>query len=779
MAMKPNWLTRNRLILFLLLFMCGLLLYTPQTPQACGPSFNEAIFTFTVHPDFPLDHYAAGDLGVLPPTYARSYLFVAYRYLAGVGFDTEEQKQMGSLWRHRLRIDDTNENNKNTPLLMWVAARKKITNAEPPQTIGVYKDLQNGDFYDYTNCTKETFLTAIKTLDERVAKYGANSPQVKEWLDAQDKVFANCSGDAPVIPPSAPATAPAWLRADRDYQIAAANFYAAKFDDAEKLFSSIATDKTSPYRSLAPFLAARSLVRKATLKTEEGKSDAATLQQAENRLKAVLSDTSQSAIHPSARRVLNFVNIKLHPEAQLHQLALAVMKKGSDKTIWQDAYDYTALMSKFVTDDPDDFTEEHKKFEKLPTVGREDDITDWLLVYQVMDKPAFTYSLQKWAKNGSLPWLLAAISKADAQSPRLADLIAAAAKVPATSPGFATAMYHALRLMIDSGKKDEARQMLDALTTGNKLPGSAVNQFFTLRLKLAQNLDEFLKYAQRKPVALSYNDDGFEIPSDLQSEENPTIKEFGKGRVAFDVDAAAAISLRMPLSMLKEAATNRALPAYLRRNVAQAAFVRAVVLDDEAIGKDAATLLQSLMPELKTALNDYLTAATGNDKKLAGLYMILKYPGLEPYIDVGVGRLTPAADIDDFRDNWWCARYLSAGAKLDNNSNEDKQAQSVDNLYPSPDFLTAAQKATAQKELARLQALGDAPNYLCAQAVRFATLKGEDPRLPEMLHLAVKATRYGCTNEQTGKFSKQAYDVLHQKYPKSEWAAKTKYWFKG
>src|SRR5690349_17264777 len=157
MAMKSTLLTKNRFILFLLLFMFGLLLYMPQTQQACGPSFNEAIFTFTVHPDFPLDRYAAGDLGVLQPTYARSYLLVAYRYLAGVGFDTEEQKQMVSLWRHRLRLDDATENNKNTPLLMWVAARKKITNAEPPQTIGVYKDLQNGDFYDYTNCTKETF----------------------------------------------------------------------------------------------------------------------------------------------------------------------------------------------------------------------------------------------------------------------------------------------------------------------------------------------------------------------------------------------------------------------------------------------------------------------------------------------------------------------------------------------------------------------------------------------------------------------------------------------
>ncbi len=764
----------------ILLFMFALLLYMPQPQQACGPSSNEAIFSYTVHPDLPLERFAAGDLGVLQPTYARSYLFVAYRYLAGVGLEAEEQKQMASLWQHRLRTEPQEPGN-NTPLLMWVAARKKITNAEPPQNIEIYKDLQNGDFYSYANCTKDTFQTAIKTLEERVSKYGATSPQVKEWLDAQDKVFINCSGDTPIIPPAASANAPAWLRADRDYQIAAANFYAAKFDDAEKLFTAIAADKASPWRTLAPFLSARSLVRKATLTVEEGKTDTATLRQAETRLKAVLNDNTQSGIHPSAKRILNFVNLKLQPEAQLHELALAVMQKNSGKTIWQDTYDYTTLMSRYVTDDLDDFSDEKKKFEKLPTIGRNDDVTDWLLVYQVMDKAAFNYSLQKWAKTASLPWLLAAISKADAQSPRLADLVTAAAKVPATSPAYATAIYHTLRLTIATGKKDEARRLLDSLLSTNKLPASTVNQFLALRMKVAQNLDEFLKYAQRKPAALSYNDDGFELPSDLQSEENATLKEFAKGRVAFDIDAAAAINLRMPLSVLKDAAATRTLPAYLRRNLAQAAFVRAVVLDDEAIGKEAATILQSLAPELKDNLTAYQTAASGNDKKLAGLYLILKVPGLETYVDSGVGRLTTLAEIDNYRDNWWCARYLTAEAKLNNTLSEDRQNQSAASevAYPYPDFLTEAQKATAKKELTQLQGLGDAPNYLCAQTVRFATVKGTDPRLPEMLHLAVRATRYGCTNEQTGKFSKQAYDVLHQKYPKNEWAAKTKYWFKG
>jgi hypothetical protein len=51
----------------------------------CGPFVERAIFTYTVHPDLPLTGYAQGQLGILQPTYARSYLYVAYRYLIGIG----------------------------------------------------------------------------------------------------------------------------------------------------------------------------------------------------------------------------------------------------------------------------------------------------------------------------------------------------------------------------------------------------------------------------------------------------------------------------------------------------------------------------------------------------------------------------------------------------------------------------------------------------------------------------------------------------------------------
>ncbi len=761
---KKSSLRKWQAIIIILLMA---LIYIPRGTKACGPFFEQAFFTFTVHPDFPMTRYAAGELGVLQPSYARSYLTVAYRYIAGIGYDKEEQNALAAVWEERLKpyweSSDTEDWTK-----AWLDARKKVVPAGEPPIIDVNRSIEAKDFYgSYVNCNRDAFKTAAETLNRMIEKYGATRSEVKEWVEAQDEVFKDCS-DGKSIPAPAPAFASALVKANRAYQIATANFYAGNFDEAQRLFTDISKDSSSPWRQVAPYLVARTLIRKGTLVPEQGKVDAASLTQAEAQLKKILSDSTLVSLHDSTNGLLRYVRLRLQPEQHLHELAQAMMRRNSARTLKQDLMDYTLLIDRYVKDEG----EEDRKFANLSSVGRSDDITDWVLTYQIKDKNALEYSIKKWEQSAQPQWLVAAISKVDAKHPKAASLIEAAAKVKPGTPAFVTVAFHSLRLMIESNRKDEARAALTRLlaTSGAQLQPSARNLFMQLATRTARSLDEFLKYAQRIPAGISADEDGRELPSS-PDEQDKARQQLGK-QVLFDTDVTQAINEAMPLAVLKVAATSQTLAPHLRRFVALAAWTKAVLLDDEATAREITPVLSEFVPELKQSLDAYLAATTPAERKFAAVYFLLKFPGTRPVVDAGLGRQTEIGKLDDFRDNWWCAPGIGRESPAEaSSSNQVKET-----VYP--DFLTAVEQAKAKQELDKLKALGPAPNFLSAQAVAWANAKPTDPRAPEALHLAVRSTRYGCKDEKTGDFSKLAFDTLHRKYPRSDWAAKTKYWYR-
>src|SRR5262245_27147246 len=199
----------------------ALLLWLPPRTRACGPYFEEAIFTRPDRPDNPLAHFAQGKLGVVQPGYARSYLVVAYRYFVGVPLGAIEQQGAAALWDERLnRTESTDDGGPR----QWAEARKRVPAAPPaPEIKTVFRSVDQKDNYsEYLNCTRDSFTTAAASLTRRIDKFGPDSPEVKDWIQAQDAVYSNCSG-----PGSTPALAksgfPAIIQADRAYQIAAAN----------------------------------------------------------------------------------------------------------------------------------------------------------------------------------------------------------------------------------------------------------------------------------------------------------------------------------------------------------------------------------------------------------------------------------------------------------------------------------------------------------------------------------------------------------------------------
>src|SRR5207245_7643148 len=125
----------------------SVVLYRPEPLVSCGPFFARAVFTYSVHPDFPLERFAAGDLGVLQPTYARSYLAVAYRYLIGTGFDAAEQKALVALWRDRL-VSTVESNTEEWPQV-WLEARGKVPGIAAVARLNVFRAC--GQYSNYVN----------------------------------------------------------------------------------------------------------------------------------------------------------------------------------------------------------------------------------------------------------------------------------------------------------------------------------------------------------------------------------------------------------------------------------------------------------------------------------------------------------------------------------------------------------------------------------------------------------------------------------------------------
>jgi hypothetical protein len=718
------------------------------------------MFVYSKHPDFPLERFARGQLGVLETSYARSYLVAAYRNMLNEKLSDEEVAGLKSLWEERLGITYPSEDD---GVAQWKEARAKVAGPGPNLEISPYRNREKPHEYEtFLNCQADAFANAQATLNERIKRFGADSPNVREWLKGQDVVFSNC-GNGANIPDAASADADALIRSDRAYQIAAANFYATRFDEAAKQFDTIARDNSSPWHDTAGYLAARAILRKGSLvdKEEDGRP---ALAEAETRLQAIINDKSLQRSHPAATRLLNLTRLRLRPEEKLHELSAAILKKGSKPDFKQAVWDYTRLLDKFAGDD------DEVKFESIPASVRGDDLTDWVISFQSDAADAAGHSFERWQQTKSLPWLLAALTKAKGNDGNSSSLIEAAARIEHSSSAFPSLVFHTIRLLMESNRAAEARTLLDRTLANDRksLTTSAVNLLLGQRMMLSRTLEEFLRDAQREPAGFSANEDGREIP-----EDDKAAAETAQGsKLFFDWDAAIVFNKLMPVATFGQAAQSQTLAPNLRRDVMQAAFMRAALLDDHATASLLATALATQIPESKELVGAYQRATTPDARRFAAAFLALRFPGLRPYVTVGLNRTTALSEIDSFRDNWWCAESPATYVVDDNGNPAQKET-----ITP-PQFLKSAQ-STAARELSTLTALGTAPNYLCQIAINWGTKNPKDARVPEALHLAVKSTRYGCTDKATGRWSKAAFDLLHRRYPNSSWAKETKYWFNG
>lgn len=885
-----------------LLALIAILLQAQSATNACGgPSILQPVFVSATSPDLPFDQFAAGNIGILKPTFGRKTLLIAYRYLNGGSFSADEQKELISALSGSAPEDDGNKALKD-----WIDLRKQISpDEELPE---VYRE-RNTPFsgYDYfPNCASNAFEVATATLKDRIASNGADDPQVREWIRGQDQVFENCSGGAPTIPTELGAGVPAWLRQDRDYQIAAALFYSLQFDQALARFERIADDSESNWQATAEYLIARTLVRQASLSRDEP-AKASLYLRAENQLSKLIAGSNQ--FRAASRKLLGLVKYRTQPQARVTELAEVVTRDGASLDLRQDVIDYVWLLDKFegeilkqeherqealrrkqngedvqrmqdrfenrrpenddeITvsfmpkfadgnpnfenvislqvkfDTPEaeifhmlegrlnrSLTDQEKKevservksdleyrkwrisynrqlvsvtntyegcyycddlklhLSQLPEFLVTNDLSDWIFTMQLEGADTYDHALTKWRDTESPAWLVAALTKADANSSDLARIMRAGERMTADSPAFPTIAFNLVRLNLAMGRSKAAQDILEQVRTPrlDELPRSAQNEFQQQRMQLAASVADFLKYAARKPVAF-YDEGLFVSIRDIVEAKKSYWEDYGSDQSKadyekgieheyqelmgddlrlFDDNAADILDRHFSLKLLQRAAGDAQLSTYLRHRLAAMVFTRALLLNNREVALQMAPEIINIHSEMAPLVDEYLRAKGSLAQEDAALYLLLKSQTLTPFMSGDALHYALFMDEDYYLESaWWCAPEET----------EYRDGEEVKKNVPAPPFIEAAELRAARQEFAQLKEIGDAKSYLGQRVLEWARKSSDDPRIPEALFIAVKANenyKYGCGGwEHNDEIRQAATELLRERYPHSAWMGK-------
>ncbi len=799
--MKP----KPRLALGLLLF--GVLL-VPSNIFSSG-YWIEATFVLQHQPDDPLKNFDEGKLGILRPKFDRRYLVIAYRYL--------EQRPLSAQERHSLGDDAVPQvtppgtpYDPDPPVTAWLKTRSHVLGLKEVQKIDIQRYRRNV-FAEYPNCGDDAFTNASATAMSRAQTFGIASALMRDWVAGQDAVFQNCGSTAdlqdygpndkrPVailhLPP--PATLDnALLKLDRQYQVAAANFYARDLDTAAADFEAIARETDSPWRKLAPYLVARCYIRKATLGLkDESAFSPEPMQAAEQRLQAILADKSLAGMHPAAKKLLDYVEARLHPEQRLHAIS-AQLASGAGENFSNDLFDYTFLLDHIldrVSDaelkqalqaHPGQPVDISKFREDLPanqwrTDAQKsqsfDDLTDWVLTFQLDDPQTRQYRLDRWQATKSPPWLLSALVTMRAGDPHTDELMKAAAAIAADSPAYETALYHRVRLLEEENKSEPARKLLDTNWAHiEEASPSNRNAFTAQRFAVATSFQEFLRFAPRTLVEADYGN--YYCMNGTCRAKNSSVIE---PPPELDLDSVEIFNLRLPLSMLVQAVNGETLPENLRDQLAVRTWLRAAILDDTAAAHQLEPHLLAKFPQMRSHIEPYDRADSAEARRFALVFMVMQFPEMQPFVNA-LG-MSPLITTGISSGSWWC---YDVGADQEHSSYQSPfwaegsgtQSKPKVTLPPAPSWLTAAERQAGEREWRKLSAIGAAPLYFAPAVLDWAKAHPDDPRVPEALHYFVRSTRFGCVDRSIGPYSREAFNLLHRKYPKSEWTKKTPYWY--
>ena len=705
--------------------------------------FPRAVLVYSRHPDPPIERFAAGSLGIPGSAYARIYLYAIYRYLTDRPFSAAEQRAYMSTWRVRAqpagswpKVDTAN----------WIHTRARYA---PRLALGALSRVEPVATRNYAYvelCGQDAFDTAARTLEQRVKQFGEKSTEVRFWLVGQDAVFQTCNSEDPNIPPQAPQHMPALIQADREYQIAAALFYAQRFDEAADAFRRVAANRTSPWRLMAPYLVGRSLLWQARQMMDQ-KAYLPSLRKAETQFRAVLANPTLKSTHDAADLLYMRCRMITNPADAGERMARRLLstKTGVKE---RDLFMYLTLLDSMESDSRD------KK-----VVWPKDDLTAYLRTFEPDRAPA---ALERWRQTRSNAWLLAAITLAQTYE---RDLVEASIAAPLTTPGGTALHFHAARLLAISGDFDRARSELEGVLVALKDQPSSRNRVLELSAQLARTTDEFFRRAPL-PVLL--------VASEIWDSELkgvPEYKNFGR-LPRLSIENAEIINRRLPLSVMESG--SKYFPPHLQEELQLVTWTRAVLLGRWSVASSLAPYLIPRYPKAATRLRAFVAAPN----ETTAAYALLDLPGARPYISEGLGRGLPFDKGDEWGRNWWYAFNRDEMYTYDQSvSIPDPPSNVGIPLLPRLPMLTPDEERVAAEEWKQLGAHIDGLNWIAIRIVADIERNPKRTDAAAVLYRVVEQEvvmpwAYPPNSKRSASGVTRAWQLLKTRYRTSPWALK-------
>lgn len=532
------------------------------------------------------------------------------------------------------------------------------------------------DYAHRLACPPDAFLSAAETLNDRRQRY--SPAELQAWLAAQDAVFAQCAHPDAPLPTEAERGSSAEVRADREYQRAAALLLRGEHALAAEAFDAIAAT-SSRWSDLASYRSAYARYLTDTISVLElrARRDAVHDTKARRALQQLVDRSRYRA--PSA-----------DPIALAEELGERLVHEDVGEDVVRVVRDIVALSRRGAAG-----------CRELPLL----------------------------ASAGELP------PECHATTPLLEVLVAAHREAPHASPARGDTVlalnhhYHRVARLLHRGREEDARRALARLASIiDASSASTRNAFDTLRL-----------YANPAPLRAS---------ALLRRVEDGGLIVMSDGRQLLRSQPS-----RRWLPLLAD------LPAPFAERLARDGLARTLLVGSSNPRPFAEWLAEhSRDPEPRAGLVSALAERSSRRRERSLLLVLVRAHGYELAVEDELG----SHSYDRAR----------AGCRL---GRCHAHSPAFVSATRAPTELRASRNRRRLLSERRLDRIGRLVTTLARRAPATA-------QVPELLHRFVwmtgRASVHRQTSDATGELSREAFRILHRRYPDSEWTERTQHWYR-